>query len=114
MRVLKAEADENIRMTRVNAIVKDIYEYAVSQARCYAGTSYEENVSDREAWNFIQANMTDILRLLQELFPGCLVMKKRLVTGQDGKVYDMALMDEKTLPFVNQSHVRVYITIDWT
>jgi hypothetical protein len=41
-------------------------------------------------------------------------MKKRIVKAQDGKMYDMAFMDEKVLPFVNQSHSRDYIVIDWT
>jgi hypothetical protein len=63
---------------------------------------------------FHAKNMADILRLLQELFPGCLVMNKQLVMGQDGKMYDMALMDEKTLPFINQSQSKEYIVIDWS
>jgi hypothetical protein len=63
---------------------------------------------------FHAKNMADILRLLQELFPGCIVMNKQLVMGQDGKMYDMALMDEKVLPFVNQSQSKEYIVIDWS
>ena len=114
MRRLKADTDEKVRMDKVNQIVKTTYEYAISQAKSYISTSYEQNVSERADANFVLSNMTDILKGLQELFPGCLVMKKRIVKAQDGKMYDMAFMDEKVLPFVNQSHSRDYIVIDWT
>lgn len=114
MRVLRAETEEKVRMTRVNEIVKATYGYAIYQARSGLSTCYHQNVTGRDEEKFILSNMTDILKGLQELFPGCLVMKKRLVRGQDGKLYDMAFMDEKTLPFVNQSHITEYIVIDWT
>lgn len=114
MRRLKAETDENVRMTRVNEIVKTTYGYAINQAKSNISTSYEQNVTGRDEEKFILSNMTDILKGLQELFPGCLVMNKQLVMGQDGKMYDMALMDEKTLPFINQSQSKEYIVIDWS
>ena len=114
MRGLKAETDEKVRMDKVNQIVKATYGYAVSQAKSNISTSYEQNITERTEANFILSNMTDILKGLQELFPGCHVMKKRLVMGQDRKMYDMAFMDEKVLPFVNQSHSKDYIVIDWT
>ena len=114
MRKLRAETEEKVRMTRVNEIIKNTYGHATYQARSGLSTSYHENVTGRDEEKFIGSNMTDILKGLQELFPGCLVMKQRLVRGQDGKMYDMAFMDEKVLPFVNQSHSRDYIVIDWT
>ena len=114
MRRLKAETDEKVRMDKVNQIVKNTYENAVSQAKSNISTSYEQNVTGQHEEKFILSNMTDILKGLQELFPGCHVMKKRLVMGQDKKMYDMAFMDEKVLPFVNHSFSKDYIVIDWT
>lgn len=114
MRGLKAETEEKVRMTRVNEIVKDTYGHAIYQARSGISTSYHQNVTGRDEEKFILSNMTDILKGLQELFPGCLVMKQRLVMGQDKKMYDMAFMDEKLLPFIDHSFSKDYIVIDWT
>jgi hypothetical protein len=114
MRRLKAETDENVRMTRVNEIVKTTYGNAINQAKSNISTSYEQNITGRDEEKFILLNMTDILKGLQELFPGCHVMKKRLVRGQDGKMYNMAFMDEKVLPLIDHRFSKDYILIDWT
>jgi len=114
MRVLRAETEEKVRMTRVNEIVKATYEHAIYQAKSGLSTCYHQNVTGRDEEKFIISNMTDILKGLQELFPGCLVMKQRLVMGQDKKMYDMAFIDEKTLPFIDHSFSKDYIVIDWT
>lgn len=114
MRRLKAETEEKVRMTRVNEIVKDTYGDAIYQARSGISTCYYQNVTGRDEEKFILSNMTDILKGLQELFPGCHVMKQRLVRGQDKKMYDMAFMDEKALPFIDHSFSKDYIVIDWT
>jgi|Laugrespbdmm15sd_2_1035082.scaffolds.fasta_scaffold142442_1 hypothetical protein len=59
MRRLKAETDEKVRMDKVNQIVKTTYEYAISQAKSYISTSYEQNVTERADANFVLSNMTD-------------------------------------------------------
>jgi len=59
-------------------------------------------------------NMPDILQELREMFPECLVKHARLVKAKDGNMYDMDTMDEKVLPFIDQSQSQEYITIDWT
>ena len=63
---------------------------------------------------FHTKNMPDILRELREMFPGCLVKHARLVKAQDGKMYDMDSIDEKVLPFIDQSQSQEYITVDWS
>lgn len=63
---------------------------------------------------FMTKNMPDILQGLREMFPGCLVKHARLVRGQDGNMYDMDTIDEKVLPFIDQSQSQEYITIDWS
>ena len=63
---------------------------------------------------FHTKNMSDILQELRDMFPQCLVKHARLVKGQDGKMYDMDTMDEKVLPFIDQSQRHEYITIDWS
>ena len=63
---------------------------------------------------FMTKNMPDILQELREMFPECLVKHARLVKAKDGNMYDMDTMDEKVLPFIDQSQSQEYITIDWT
>jgi len=63
---------------------------------------------------FHTKNMPDILQELREIFPGCLVKHARLVKAKDGNMYDMDTIDEKVLPFIDQSQSQEYITIDWT
>ena len=63
---------------------------------------------------FMTKNMPEILLGLREMFPGCLVKHARLVRGQDGKMYDMDSIDEKVLPFIDQSQSQEYITVDWS
>ena len=63
---------------------------------------------------FHTKNMPDILQELREMFPECMVKHARLVKGQDGKMYDMDTIDDKVLPFIDQSQSQEYITIDWS
>jgi len=118
---LKTKTDEKIRMDKVKDIVNYIYGYAANQAMSKTDTTYEYKFTGPQGtagpyvpYDFYTKNMADILSGLQELFPGCLVMTKKLVMGQDGKMYDMALMNESILPFINQSLSQEYIVIDWT
>jgi hypothetical protein len=59
-------------------------------------------------------NMNDILAGLQELFPGCSVSHTLLCQGKDGKMYDVAKLDESVLPFVDRALDQSYIVIDWS
>jgi hypothetical protein len=59
-------------------------------------------------------NMPYILAGLQELFPGCSVSHTLLCQAKDGKMYDVAKLDESVLPFVDRALDQSYIVIDWS
>ena len=59
-------------------------------------------------------NMSDILAGLEALFPACAVSHTLLCQGKDGKMYDVAKLDESVLPFVDRALDQSYIVIDWS
>jgi hypothetical protein len=59
-------------------------------------------------------NMPDILLLLDGLFPGCAVSHTLLCQAKDGKMYDIAKLDDAVLPFVDRALDQSYIVIDWS
>jgi hypothetical protein len=59
-------------------------------------------------------NMPDILTGLRDLFPGCSVSHTLLCQAKDGKLYDVATLDEAVLPFVDRALDQSYIVIDWS
>lgn len=59
-------------------------------------------------------NMSDILEGLQTLFPGCSVSHTLLCQAKDGKMYDVAKLDDVVLPFVDRALDQSYIVIDWS
>jgi hypothetical protein len=63
---------------------------------------------------FYIKNMPDILAGLQQLFPGCSVSHTLLCQAKDGKMYDVAKLDESVLPFVDRALDQSYIVIDWS
>jgi hypothetical protein len=68
MRGMKAKEDERKRIIRVNKYISNIYRTAVDAAKNlgYTACSYEINTE--------QSTREDIIRGLQELFPGCIVI----------------------------------------
>ena len=80
----------------------------------HAQTLYQNSRIVNAPCQFHTKNMPDILQELREIFPECLVKHARLVKAQDGKMYDIDTMDEKVLPFIDQSQSQEYITIDWS
>ena len=63
---------------------------------------------------FYIKNMPDILAGLQKLFPDCSVSHTLLCQGKDGKMYDVAKLDDSVLPFVDRALDQSYIVIDWS
>ena len=59
-------------------------------------------------------NMNDILAGLRDLFPGCFVSHTLLCQAKDGKMYDVAKLDDAVLPFVDRALDQSYIVIDWS
>ena len=59
-------------------------------------------------------NMNDILAGLRDLFPDCAVSHTLLCQAKDGKLYDVAKLDDAVLPFVDRALDQSYIVIDWS
>lgn len=59
-------------------------------------------------------NIKDILAGLEDLFPDCSVSHTLLCQAKDGKLYDIAHLDEAVLPFVDRALDQSYIVIDWS
>jgi hypothetical protein len=59
-------------------------------------------------------NMNDILAGLRNLFPECAVSHTLLCQAKDGKMYDVAKLDDAVLPFVDRALDQSYIVIDWS
>lgn len=59
-------------------------------------------------------NMSDILSGLRDLFPDCAVSHTLLCQAKDGKMYDIAKLDDAVLPFVDRALDQSYIVIDWS
>ena len=59
-------------------------------------------------------NIFDILSRLRSLFPDSSVEFKSLSRGQDGKMYDIAHIDEKMRPFINGRFNQDVIVVDWS
>jgi hypothetical protein len=124
MRGFKAKVEEEQRIKQIKSICQCIYIGALGQAQKTTDTVYKYEVPKTRQFinmshsmalcQFHTKNMPEILQELREMFPECLVKHARLVRGQDGKMYDMDIIDEKVLPFIDQSHSQEYITIDWS
>lgn len=59
-------------------------------------------------------NIKDILAGLEGLFPDCSVSHTLLCQAKDGKMYDIAHLDDAVLPFVDRALDQSYIVIDWS
>lgn len=59
-------------------------------------------------------NIPDILAGLRDLFPDCTVSHTLLCQAKDGKMYDIAKLDDAVLPFVDRALDQSYIVIDWS
>ena len=59
-------------------------------------------------------NMSDILTGLRYLFPDCAVSHTLLCQAKDGKMYDVAKLDNAVLLFVDRALDQSYIVIDWS
>ena len=124
MRGFKAKIEEEQRVHRVKNITQNIYNLAIRQAQTTTDSVYKYTMPKTQQivemrhtmvlCEFHTKNMPDILQQLNDMFPECLVKYARLVKGKDGKMYEMDKMDEKVLPFIDQSQSQEYITIDWS
>jgi len=116
MRQLKTKTDEAARVQRVEQIVRTIYSLAIQIARASTNTQYIYDMSHQPCFPLITANMDDILRGLQSLFPDCSVEFKNvtMAMGPDRQMHDISTLDEKALIFIGNRQVKECIIIDWT
>ena len=132
LRGMKAQVDEEKRLQGVRQIIGHIHSNAVNQARTTNDTKYKYAVpvelasgpgylpreisAQREPAAFHKSNMPDILKGLEEIFPGCSVKftSITMAMGNDRKMYDVSDLDEKALAFVNNPQKNSYIIVDWS
>jgi hypothetical protein len=111
---LKAQTDEERRVKYVEQYVSNIYSQAKQTAETSNQTSFQYKVQEYIGQIAIRDNIFDILSRLRTLFPDSSVEFKSLSRGQDGKMYDIAHIDEKMKPFINPQYNQNVIVIDWS
>jgi hypothetical protein len=67
-------------------------------------------ITDRE----YRKHMPNILTNLQALLPNRNVKHAIMARGSDGKLYDIAELNDETLALVNKALEESYIVIDWS
>ncbi len=80
----------------------------------YGSTPFQHPYSQGGPDPFHIKNMSDILAGLRNLFPDCTVSHTLLCQAKDGKMYDVAKLDDAVLPFVDRALDQSYIVIDWS
>ena len=109
---LKAKTDEKKRLEQINQHVNNIYQTLINQATLNIKTSYNHQINQRDS--FFENNKDDIINGLKILFPDCSIDYKMLSRGNDGQMYDITNIDEKTRPFINRQYDQAHIVIDWS
>ena len=111
LRILRA--DEERRLFKIHSIVQDIYPRVIHTAKYTSDKSYNHEIkfADRV---FYTINMEAILSGLKELFPDSYIAHTLLAPGDDGKMYDVARLDDVRLHRVSKANENSYIVIDWT
>ena len=82
--------------------------------RRYGSTPFQHRYSEGGSDPFHIKNIPDIIAGLRELFPDCSVSHTLLCQAKDGKMYDVAKLDDAVLPFVDRALDQSYIVIDWS
>ena len=110
---LKAQTDEETRVKNVNSHVQNIYQQVMNTATTTTQKRYQQQIQNYGQFS-VRDNMPDILDKLRGLFPDSKVDFKSLSRGQDGKMYDIADIDERMKPFINTQFNQDFIVIDWS
>lgn len=117
---LKAKTDEETRMKNVQQYAQHIYQQVKQTATTTTQTHYQQQVQpdngNPHAYGYFNTrySMPDILKKLQSMFPDSKVEFKSLSRGQDGKMYDVADIDERMKPFIDNRFNQDFIVIDWS
>jgi hypothetical protein len=112
---LKAQTDEETRIRTIQGYAQNIYQQVMNTARSTTQTRFQQQVHNNGQGQFsVRDNMPDILEKLRGLFPDSKIDFKSLSRGQDGKMYDIADIDERMKPFINTRFNEDFIIIDWS
>lgn len=118
LRGLRAQKIEENRIKFVEDIVWTIFNQVKQTATNTTQTCIQHQVQyevhSHNGQISIRDNMPDILARLQGLFPDSSVNFKTLSRGHDGKMYDIADIDEKMKPFIDIRRKQDFIVIDWS
>ena len=94
----------------IEEIVTHIYNDVINHAKHSIDSVYHFEILNK----FYIINMNEILYNLQKLFPDSNITHTLLSKGSDGKLYDIAKLDDTILPLVNSALDHSYIVIDWS
>ena len=110
---LKAQTDEKTRLQNIQGYAQSIYQQVVNTATTTTQTRYQQQIPIHGQFS-VKDNMPDILDKLRGLFPDSKVDSKSLSRGYDGKMYDIADIDERMKPFIDARFNQDFIVIDWS
>jgi hypothetical protein len=128
---LKAQVDEETRVRNVQSYVSQICSNVKQIATTTPQTRFQQKVAPVNGnpssgylhmghgmplngiFN-VRHSMPDILDKLRGVFPDSKVEFKSLSRGQDGKMYDIADIDERMKPFINPQLNEDFIIVDWS
>ena len=121
MQTLKDEMDRQERRLRINGIVSQIHNQAVSQAKTSKETifkyeipnqkNYAPQVRDPE-YDFIMDNIDLIIYSLNVAFPECSVQLKKYTSMNDGTLVDVSTISDITIQALLRC--KIFIVIDWS
>jgi len=111
LRILRV--DEEKRLFKINSIVHSIYPRVLQIAKHSGEKAYHHEIHFAERV-FYTTNATAILAGLKELFPDAHIAHTLLARGTDGKLYDIARLNDSTLRLVSKANNNSYIVVDWS
>ena len=114
LRGLKAQNDEAIRIRNIQNYAQNIYRQVEQIAKTTTQTRFQQEVRNDNTQFSMRDNVPDILGRLRSMFPDSKVDFKSLSRGQDGKMYDIADIDERMKPFIDTRYNQDFIIVDWS
>jgi hypothetical protein len=117
---LKAQVDEETRVRNVQSYVSQICSNVKQIATTTPQTRFQQKVAPdignapHHGYFNVRHSMPDILDKLRGVFPDSKVEFKCISRGQDGKMYDIADIDERMKPFINPQFNEDFIIVDWS
>ena len=94
----------------IQEIVSHIYNNVINHAKHSIEPIYHYEIPNK----FYVENMDEIIYNLQKLFPDSNITHTLLSKGSDGKLYDIAKIDDTILPLITTALDHSYIVIDWS